>query len=146
MKNVYPENAVFALIGALREQANGMIASLLEERGVHDLLPAHGSVLHALFQESPVRMSALAKRIGRGKSTLTSLINTLESRGYCRREGDPADSRAQMVRLTPKGEGLRDIQAAISAAALEKAWQGIDGKDRETCLRVLSGMLDNLRQ
>ena len=144
--HAYSEDAIFALVSSVREQANNLLSTMLEEQGVVDLLPAHGAVFHALYQENPLRMTVLAERIGRRKSTLTSLINTLEARGYCRREADAEDSRAQMVFLTEKGEALREIQHAISEVALAKAWQGIDAGKRRVCLEVLASVLDNLRR
>ena len=146
MDTTHDENAVFALVAMIREQANDLIVTMLAERGVEDVLPAHGAVLHVLFTASPVRMSVLAERIGRRKSTLTSLVTTLESRGYCRRETDRSDSRAQLVSLTEKGERLRGAVAAVSTALLEKAWSGIPARDRQACMKVLTAVSRNLRQ
>lgn len=100
-------DAVIALAAAVREQANAFLLRALAERGVTDLLPAHGAVLHALFRQGPLSMSALAEAIDRRKNTVTGLIKTLEERGYCRREPDPADARVQRIVLTARGEGLR---------------------------------------
>jgi len=139
-------NSVFALAAAIREQANSFIAGSLAARGITDLLPAHGAVLNALFQQSPLQMSTLAEAIGRKKNTVTSLINTLEERGYCRREPDPQDARAQLIALTAKGEAMRDIQAGISGELLRKAWSGLSEKETKACVRTLLRVLSNLKQ
>ena len=73
-------DAVIALAAAVREQANAFLLRALAERGVTDLLPAHGAVLHALFRQGPLSMSALAEAIDRRKNTVTGLIKTLNSR------------------------------------------------------------------
>ena len=94
-----------------------MIGSVLLPAVMEELL-FRGAVLHALFEAGPLKMNELAERIKRKKNTVTGLIGTLESRGYCRRETDPHDARAQVVLLTEKGESMRRIQHAISVDLL----------------------------
>lgn len=137
--------SIIALASSIREQANEFIIEALAGRGVTDVLPAHGMVLNALFQRGPLQMSALAKAIGRKKNTVTSLINTLAERGYCRREQDPQDARAQFVALTDKGEALRAVQDEISAELLELVWRNIDESEMEACVTTLKSILHNLK-
>ncbi len=137
-------DAVIDVAAAIREQGNAFVITALEQRGIRDLLPAHGSVLHALFEENPLRMQELAKRIGRRKNTLTGLVDTLEARGYCRRERDTADGRGQWVALTDKGEALRRIQTEISEELLRTAWNGIDEVECRNCMITLRKVLQNL--
>ncbi len=145
MKERYDTHAVIALIASIREQANLFLVRSLAERGITDLLPAHGAVLNALFRRNPLQMGELAEAIGRKKNTVTGLIKTLEERGYCRREPDPQDARAQLVALTDKGEAVRAEQAAISEKLLEQVWKGVGEPERQACLDVLRTILHNLR-
>lgn len=145
MNEHYDTHAVIALIASIREQANLFLVRALSERGITDLLPAHGAVLNALFQRSPVQMNELAEAIGRKKNTVTGLIKTLEERGYCRREPDPQDARAQLVALTDKGETVRAEQAAISENLLKRVWEGVGEPERQSCIDVLRTILRNLR-
>ena len=138
-------DAILALCAALREEGNIFVQAELERYGITDLLPAHGAVLNALFGENPLRMQELARRIGRKKSTVTGLIDTLQTRGYCERVQDQEDGRGQWVRLCAKGEAVRTCQESISCALREKAWQGIEISDRAQCMETLSRVLANLR-
>lgn len=138
--------SIIALAAAIREQANAFILNSLAERGVADILPAHGAVLSALFKESPLQMNALAERIGRKKNTVTGLITTLEERGYCYRESDPDDARAQLIFLTEKGEAMRRIQDEVSAELLRKAWGTMDKQEQAVCVQGLETVLRNLQQ
>ena len=146
MEKKHTPDAVIALAAAIRERANAVILDALAERGVADILPAHGAVLHALFTRGPMQMNELAERIGRKKNTVTGLIQTLEDRGYCRREPDPRDARAQLVLLTEKGEAIRRVQDEVSGELLQKAWGGMPGREREACIRSLETILRNLSQ
>jgi DNA-binding MarR family transcriptional regulator len=53
--------------------------------------------------EQTLRMSDLAERISSSLSRLSHLVKRLESRGYVRREADPADGRFTNAILLPAG-------------------------------------------
>ncbi len=144
MKKQNNTGAIIALTAAIREQANTLILSSLSERGITDILPAHGAVLNALFKHNPMKMNELADRIGRKKNTVTGLITTLEDRGYCRRQSDPQDARAQLVFLTEKGEAMRQVQDEVSIELLQKIWTGIDAQKQIECVQCLETILHNL--
>lgn len=146
MKTQYGTDSIIALASAIREQANTFILNSLAERRIVDVLPAHGAVMNALFKKSPLQMSELAQNIGRKKNTVTGLIATLEERGYCRREADPGDARAQLVFLTEKGEAMRCIHGDISIELLRKAWENIGKQEQAACVRALETVLRNLQQ
>lgn len=146
MKKQYTPHAIIALVAAIREQANAFILSSLTERGIADILPAHGTVLNTLFRKSPLQMNELAESIGRKKNTVTGLITTLEERGYCRREPDPKDARAQLIFLTEKGEAMRQVQGEVSAELLRKVWSKVDEQEQDACVQSLETILRNLQQ
>lgn len=138
-----PDFIIF-LASAIRGRANAIILSLLADRGVTDILPIHGAVLNALFIRSPLQMNELAECIGRKKNTVTGIVGTLEERGYCRRDPDPHDARAQLVVLTEKGEAMRRIQHEVSTELLRKAWDGINEQEQISCIKSLDKILHNL--
>lgn len=146
MPKGHTADSIIALAASIREQAHGVILKALAGHGVTDLLPAHGAVLHTLFQQGPLPMGALARAIGRKKNTVTGLINTLEERGYCRREPDPRDARVQRIALTARGESMRAVQADISESLLRALWQGVSEKEKEICIRNLQHILHNLKK
>ncbi|MCR4667207.1 MAG: MarR family transcriptional regulator [Desulfovibrio sp.] len=137
-------DAVLALAAAIRKSGNIFITKALERRGITDILPAHGAVLHALFSAGPLRMQDIALRIGKRKNTVTALINTLSARGYCCRETDRNDGRAQIVSLTEKGEGLRQIYRDISRELRQRIWRDIPADIRDMCADTLQCILRNL--
>ena len=141
----YDDKIIFHLCASIRDQANQLIVNLLTEHGVTDVLPAHGAVLNALFEQSPLPMSKLGQIIGRRKNTVTSLIKTLEERGYCARASHSTDGRVQLIELTAKGQALRPVQEEISQKMLGQAWNKIYYSERQTCMRVLATILDNLQ-
>jgi DNA-binding MarR family transcriptional regulator len=60
--------------------------------------------------EQTMRMSDVAERVSSSLSRLSHLVKRLESRGYVRREADPADGRFTNAILLP--DGMRKLESA----------------------------------
>jgi DNA-binding MarR family transcriptional regulator len=60
------------------------------------------------------RPSELADRLQITRQSVNDLLGHLQHHGYLTREPDPADGRARVVRLTPRG---RRLQATIHGQA-----------------------------
>jgi DNA-binding MarR family transcriptional regulator len=73
------------------------------------------------------RLTDLAEQAQVTKQTAGFLVDQLERGGYVRREPDPADARARLVRITPRG--MAAVAAAREAeAAVEAEWTRYLGK------------------
>lgn len=98
------------------------------QRATHRALHALGAALADLHL-SAAEINALAnlggggvlsvrqlcERTGTRASTLTGLLDRLESRGYLIRELDPADRRSFRLPLTPDGQAVAArVRAAIA--------------------------------
>ncbi len=93
-----------------------------------DLRPAHMQVL-STGSIAGRRVTELAESAGMTKQSMHELIGHLEDHGYVRREPDPADSRARLLRLTDRGLELEDtVRAASSRLHLD--WRDQLGQDR----------------
>lgn len=65
---------------------------------------------HVLIKlDRPTRMGDLAREMQVPPSSLTSLADTLETKGFITRERDPKDRRAWRLTLTPEGQELRAL-------------------------------------
>ena len=99
---------IIAQIARIREAANNLITSELQNRSIKGIVPAHGPVLIFLFrQKKPVPIKSVVDEVGRVKSTVTVMINTLERHGYIKKMPCETDSRIAMIELTEKGRKLR---------------------------------------
>jgi DNA-binding MarR family transcriptional regulator len=134
-------------IARTREKANALIEKELKNRWIKGIVPAHGSVLVFLLQQSkPVPIKAVVENVRRVKSTVTVMVNTLEKHGYARKLPCETDSRVTYVELTPKGHGLRKDFEEISRALLRKLYGDMSEKDRDRLVRRLERIEDNLRE
>ena len=110
------------------------VLSRLREHG-HDIPVNQARVFQRIDPEG-ARMSELAETAQLTKQTLTSIVDQLERAGYVRREADPADARARIVRIAPRGQEAIEL-AAPAVAEVEAEWERRLGKKRTRQLRSL---------
>lgn len=61
------------------------------------------------------RLSELADQARVSKQTASHLVDQLERAGYVERVVDPADARARLVRVSPRGEEMIAVARAVEA-------------------------------
>ncbi|MGH3205210.1 MAG: MarR family winged helix-turn-helix transcriptional regulator [Streptosporangiaceae bacterium] len=91
----------------------------------------------AMLSEAPartLRMSDLAERTSSSLSRLSHLVKRLESRGYVRREADPADGRFTNAILLPVG--LSKLESAAPGHAAHVRQLVIDNLSPERLRRL----------
>ncbi len=95
------------------------------------LVPLTAGALHA---------SDLADRLGVSRQAVAQAIAALECHSYVTRVPDPADARARLIELTPRGgQALRVMRS--NALDLEKRWHQTLGQRRLAELRKILQML-----
>ena len=106
----------------------------------HDLSRTAASVLAALRDGGPQRITALAAAEAVAQPTMTTLVGRLERDGLVTRGSDPADARAVLVSLTPEGlMRLKRIREA-RAAAIENRLDQLDPDEREALAAALPAL------
>ena len=84
--------------------------------------------------ERTMRMSELAEKTSTSLSRLSHLVKRLESRGYARREPDPADGRFTSAILLPAG--LAKLESAAPAHAAYVRHLVVDNLSAERLRRL----------
>lgn len=116
------------LFSLLRRTTHLMVGELVERliaNGYADTLVATHPVFENIDRDG-TRLTELAARADMTHQSMGELVATLEQRGYLERRPDPADGRARLVCLTPKGRqavrvALREM--ADIEANWSKAWR-----------------------
>jgi DNA-binding MarR family transcriptional regulator len=132
-------------IARIREAANLIIEKELSARGMTGVVPAHGSVLYFLFhQQDPVPIKSLVQQIGRVKSTVTGIVNTLERHGYLFKQDCDQDGRSVRISLTDKGRALKQNFEEISANLQKRIFGCMSVSDRKRLMELLGSIERNL--
>jgi DNA-binding MarR family transcriptional regulator len=105
------------------------------------LTPAQERALRLITRgDEPLRMTELAERLGIVPRSLTTVVDALEEAGLVRREIDPRNRRAILLRLTDHGAEVRDGQREARRRAAEDLFAPLSADDRKT----LAGLLARL--
>lgn len=130
------------LLSDLFDQLVAQMHHALPAAGFGDIRPAHSLGVFRVIDPDGTRPTELARRAGVTPQATAEFVRYLEQRGYVERTPDPADGRARLVVLTPRGQ-----QAAAAAreafAEIEARWRDHIGNHR---LAELTGMLEELAQ
>ncbi|MCS5602877.1 MAG: MarR family transcriptional regulator, partial [Paracoccus sp.] len=77
--------------------------------------------------------------------TVSDVAERLEGAGFIRREPDPGDSRAKLVRVTPQGAVLLDRMRETASGILGRALAGLAEDDRTMLADLLGQVIANLQ-
>ncbi|MBM6402328.1 MarR family transcriptional regulator [Phycicoccus sp. MQZ13P-5] len=100
-------------------------------------------VMLALWEESPLRVSEIARRLSLEPATLSPLLKRLEVAGFVDRRRDSGDERVVTVALTTAGRRLRRRAEQIPPAVIERL--GMDVAELEEIRDRLGRLIDATR-
>jgi DNA-binding MarR family transcriptional regulator len=93
-----------------------------------------------LHEDGPLRLNALADRMGTSTPTASRAVDALEHLGLAKREPSPADRRALSIGLTEAGRALVAERYARAGAAFAPAARSLTAEEREVLLELLERM------
>jgi DNA-binding MarR family transcriptional regulator len=114
------ENGLSSPVLALQRVTHHTLHALSAALADLNLSAAEINALANLGEGGTLNIRQLSERTGTRASTLTSLLDRLENRGYLARELDPADRRSFRLPLTKAGQAAA-AQVLAAIADLERS-------------------------
>jgi len=133
------------LIAKVHRTGGRVFARMLRERGL-DINPAQGRILFVLWQEGPMTINEIARRVSLGKSTLTSGIDGLEKRGQVVRVRSKEDRRKILIELTPENRGMHALYEEVSEEMSQVYYEGFTSAEIAGFEQSLGRILHNLEK
>jgi DNA-binding MarR family transcriptional regulator len=133
-----PSSSPFRVLSPIHQanrQTSLHIDTLLADLSV---TAQEGQVLAFVSARDAVPVTAIVRSLGVSKSTVTSLLQRLETAGFMRRGGNPDDARSWLVFTTPKG---RRVGAAARERVLELE-RRIQARVTDADMRALARIVD----
>jgi DNA-binding MarR family transcriptional regulator len=127
----------FALlvVGASRPVAERLNAAVAAA-GIDDMRTPYGFVIRALAR-APLGLTELAEYLGVTKQAAIKVVDEMEARGFLIREPHPADRRAKVLVLTPKGRAVREAALRESGRMESELRAELGDADVDAMRRVL---------
>jgi DNA-binding MarR family transcriptional regulator len=101
-------------------------------------------VLTTLRRHEGINQGGLAEQLDVEPITVCRMVDRLQDAGLVERRADAADRRSWRLHLTPRALDLLDQLRPLAEAMIEEALDGIDAHDRQTLVRLLTQVRENL--
>lgn len=128
----------------LHDAANLLKREFERSAREHRLTLLQWRVLGQLSRHDGLTQTALGGLVEASPMTISDVVERLEAAGLVEREVDPSDSRAKLVRITPKARALIEEMRGVADRVYAKALAGIGETDRDAMLRALTRIVANL--
>ncbi|KNX37691.1 MarR family winged helix-turn-helix transcriptional regulator [Luteipulveratus halotolerans] len=115
------------------------VMAAIQEAGYDDITLAQSRAFARVGADG-TRVTDLAEQARITKQTAVFLVNQLEQAGYVERVVDPADARARLVRLAPRGRRLQQVARRVERQ-LEREWAThLGARDAAALHRILTDL------
>ena len=134
------------LISQIKQVAGRVFEKILAASGVDEFNGAQGRILYVLWQTDHIPIIELSKKTGLAKTTLTSMLDRMETVGLIKRTYNKSDRRQIIIALTKKASSLRTEYDRVSIKMNEIFYQGFRDEEIKLFEDQLIRILHNLNQ
>lgn len=131
------------LMAKIQHISGRIFSRMLRDHEI-DINPAQGRIMFVLWQEDKLPIRELVRRTSLGKSTLTSMLDRLESAGLVVRQRSETDRRIIVVRRTEADRSRQRIYEKVSEEMNRIYYASLTEKQIERFEGTLETMLENL--
>ena len=133
-------------ISQIKQIQSRIFEKLLKANDIDDLNGAQGRILFVLWQEDNLPIVELSSRTSLAKTTLTSMLDRMESKGYLKRVLDPSDRRQIRIVLTEKAAAMRERYNLVSDQMKAIFYKGFSEEEIMRFDQTLAKALQNLKE
>ncbi|MDE6920230.1 MAG: MarR family winged helix-turn-helix transcriptional regulator [Lachnospiraceae bacterium] len=146
--NVPEPNEIVKLIRELNSAFKKNFITCGTAAGLDEVTLMHGWIMGYLYhnQDKAVYQKTIESDFGIKRSTVTTILQLMEKKGYIRREAVEGDARLKRIFLTEQGRETA-IRTKMMIERMEKnVVEGIGEDEREVFCRVARKLLSNINQ
>ena len=132
------------LITRVKQVGSRVFEKILSDADIQEFNGAQGKILYVLWQEDGIAIHTLAKRVGLANTTLTSMLDRMETAELIRRVPDERDRRKCRIVLTAKARALQDKYDAVSDKMNALYYVGFSQEEIQQFENYLRRILNNL--
>ena len=134
------------LISRIKQMGTRIFDHMLAASGIDSFNGAQGRILYVLWQNDAISISSLSAQTSLANTTLTAMLDRMESMGLIVRQPDPKDRRNRLIALTDKARSLQDDYTKISQKMNEIYYDGFTEAEIMQFESYLQRILNNLEK
>lgn len=143
MKNMKQQRQAGFLMAKIRQVGERLFGRMLNKDGI-EINSAQGRVMFALWQKDSVPINELVQKTQLKKSTLTSMLDRLESMGYIKRHRSTKDRRIILIQRTQKDRELESKYVELSQKITKLYYHDFTDQEIDQFENALAKILENL--
>ena len=134
------------LVSQIKQLSGRIFNQLLAEKNIDAFNGEQGRILYILWQQDGITIRELANRTGLAVTTLTSMLDRMESSNLVVRKSDKKDRRKTLIHLTGNARSLQEEYEGISNQMSILFYKGFEKEDIIKCEAYLDKILSNLHE
>ena len=134
------------LISRLHRVGGRIFEKILSQQNVDAFNGAQGRILYVLWQQDHVPIRDISDKTGLAMTSLTSMLDRMETAGLLHRESAMDDRRKTLIILTDEARKLQPQYDAVSQKMGEIMYRGFAEEEITQAEQYLSRMMQNLEE
>ena len=134
------------LINKVNFLSGRIFNKLMKEHKNLDINHAQGKILFVISRYKELSINDLCKELSLSKSTLTSMLDRLEDKGYILKRSSEKDKRITLISNTEKADESIDIFNDVITRMNAKFYDGFDEEDIKRFENYLEKIYFNLEK
>ncbi|MEE4563903.1 MarR family transcriptional regulator [Paenibacillus polymyxa] len=134
------------LISKVHQLSGRIFAKKLKKHNIHDINPAQGRIMFALWQKDNIPIQELAIKTALGKSTLTRMLDKLEETGFISRSSPIHDRRQMLIQLTEDNKKMKETYEQASEEMINIYYEGFKAHEIDEFEGYLERLFNNLKK
>jgi DNA-binding MarR family transcriptional regulator len=110
-----------------------------------DLSADQFRVLTVLWADDGQSQQCIADLLGRDRSAMTRMVDTLEKKGFVERRACPVDARVKHIYLSKKGKQIQQKASQAASGAVCEALRGFSEDEKRIFASMLGRVFENLK-
>ena len=107
---------------------------------------AEFDLIHVIRKHPGITQSEICRILDTDKGAVARQTANLESKGYLRREKNPADGRSQLLYPTEQSQNLKNSKAHIESTFYEWLLSSLDEKEQQEFARLLDVLYEKCKE
>lgn len=134
------------IVSQVKQIQGRIFDKLLKEHGIDDFNGPQGRILYVLWQQDNLPISELGSRTSLAKTSLTTMLDRMEERGYIQRNNTPNDRRQILITLTDKARSLNSKYDEVTDQMNQIFYEGFSDESIKAFDNDLQHVLENLQK
>lgn len=134
------------LITQIKQIGGRVFERILNAKNIDAFNGAQGRILYILWQQDGITISDLSQKTGLASTTLTSMLDRMETANLISRNRERSDRRKVQIHLTQEAQKLESAYNEVTEEISQIYYRGFSEAEIDQLEHALQRILKNLEQ